>query len=217
MSGIARLRSLLLASVLAVAGAGAALAQMPPSSPPSPQAQPAQQNGQSAAGQPQNAGPSAMPAQYNNQNPTQAQPIGNANAAEGQQGLPVDQVVDVQGTQVACSGIGKGDETNPQFAGLPVKFSLVGGYGQWLGNETLTVSGRNGGQDISVKCSGPWVLMRLDPGRYTVTADVPDAGTKTVSFSVPSSGSREVTIRFPQAMQGESSYHATESPAATTL
>lgn len=158
-----------------------------------------------------------MPVQYYDRNRTQAQPLGNANAAEGMQGLPVDQVVDVQGTQVACSGIGKGDETNPQFAGLPVKFSLVGGYGQWLGDETLTVSDQNGGRSINVKCSGPWVLMRLDPGRYSVTAEVPDAGTKTVSFSVPSSGSREVTIRFPQAMQGESSYHATESPAATTL
>ena len=212
MSSIAGLRSLLLASVLAAAGAGAALAQT--ASTPSQPAQSSRPAAQApASGGAQNM--QAAPMQYNSQGQMQAQPLGNASAGEGLQGLPVDQVVDVQGTQVACSGIGKGDETNPQFAGLPVKFSLVGGYGQWLGDETLTVSGKSGGQDISVKCSGPWVLMRLDPGRYTVTADVPDAGTKTVSFSVPSSGSREVTIRFPQAMQGESTYHATESTTTT--
>ena len=213
------MRSLLLASAVAAVAGGTAYAQ----DQAQPQSQPAQATPGDMQAQPvaspgdeqqQQAQP--MQTQYAPQGQNGAQPIGNASPNEAAGGgLPVDQVSNVQGTQVACSGIGKGDETNPEFADLPVKFSLVGGYGQWLGNETLSVSSRSGGQNISVQCSGPWVLMKLDPGRYSVTADVPDAGSKTVSFSVPSSGAREVTIRFPQATQGQSNYHATQSPTTS--
>lgn len=162
------------------------------------------------------AGGAALAQDQTNNQPAAARPLGNATPGEAASGsLPIDQVTDVQGTQVACSGIGKGDETNPQFAGLPTRFMVVGGYGQWLGHETLQIASKNGGQNISVKCSGPWVLMKLDPGRYSVTASVPDAGTKTVSITVPASGRSETTIRFPNAMQGQSDSHAAESPAVS--
>ena len=183
-------RGLLLASALATGAIGAALAQ--PQTAPSQPAVPAQTQGQ-----------------------TQAQPLGNAGASEGLHGIPVDQVSTVNGVETVCSGIGKGDETSPPSNGYPVKFEMVGGYGQWLGNERLTISG-NGMQDISVQCSGPWVLMKLNPGNYSVTADVPGAGSKTQKVTVPATGTREVIFRFTNLQQGQSPEHDQNAPANGT-
>lgn len=182
-------RSLLLASALATGAIGAALAQQTQEGPaPAPVSAP--------------------------QDQTQAQPIGNA-SNEGLAGMPVDQQTTVSGgVQAVCSGIGKGDQTTP--SGQGVKFEMVGGYGQWLGNAHLTVTSASGQQVASAQCSGPWVVMNLSPGRYSATADVPDGGSKTMNVSVPASGNSEVIFRFTNMQQGQSPQHDQNAPANGT-
>jgi hypothetical protein len=113
--------------------------------------------------------------------------------------LRVNQIADVQGVKTACGGASLDDQQTMGTENYPVTFKLVGGYGQWLGEENLTITG--GGQTISFACEGPWVSMQLAPGRYKATAEVPGGSPKTVSFTV-GQGSREVMIRFPEMMQG---------------
>ena len=82
---------------------------------------------------------------------------------------------------------------------IPVKQNTHGQYagadGQYLGEERVTVSGN--GIDVSVRCKGPWVLMRVPAGQYSVHATVPSGGSKTVSVNVPSRGQSRTVISFP--------------------
>lgn len=127
--------------------------------------------------------------------------FGMAAAQQMPQPLPVDQPQQVDGVKTACTGIGNDSESDTRWSGYPIKLETVGAYGQWLGDADVTVSGQ--GQDVSVNCAGPWVLMDLQPGRYRATVTVPDAPPKHISFSVPREGQREVIVRFPNHDTGQ--------------
>jgi len=45
-------------------------------------------------------------------------------------------------------------------------------------------------------CNGPWVLMKLQPGAYHATVNLPGHPAKTVAFNAPASGQREVNVIY---------------------
>ena len=101
-------------------------------------------------------------------------------------------------------GIGLSEQDRAASSSYPVALKTVGGYGQWLGNQDITISAR-GRQIAAVHCQGPWLLMKLEPGSYRATVRVQNAAAKTVTFNVPRSGRREVMVRFPRKMEGRDS------------
>lgn len=127
--------------------------------------------------------------------------FGLAAQAQTAQPLPVDRPAQVNGIKAACTGIGNGEENEARWSHYPVKLEMVGGYGQWLGDENVTLTG--GRTDVSVHCSGPWVLMGLQPGHYRATITVPNAPPKDVAFTVPREGQRDVIVRFHDRMSGQ--------------
>ena len=116
------------------------------------------------------------------------------------QGLPVDQETTVSGVQVMCGGIGS-DESDPRYANYPAKIEVAGGYGQWLGNNDITIAGK--GQNIAAHCRGPWFMAQLQPGSYTVTVSTRGASPKTVHMSVATSGQHKIVVRFPELQKGK--------------
>lgn len=120
--------------------------------------------------------------------------FGMAAEAQTPQTLAVDQPQRVDGIKTACTGVGDREEGEARWNAYPVKMEMVGGYGQWLGNEDVTVRGH--GEDVSVNCAGPWVLMGLQPGYYHATISVPNASPKHIGFNVPSRGQRDIIVRF---------------------
>lgn len=168
--------TLLLSTVCAAGIGGMAMAQTPPAQ---PVAQPTPVSEQAA--------PAAAPAP--------AAPM----AAAPAQGLPVDQETTVSGTQVMCGGIGK-DESDPTYASYSAKIEAAGGYGQWLGDNDLTIAGN--GQNIVAHCRGPWFMAKLAPGSYKVTVN---HGTlsHTASLSVAASGQHKIVVRFPELQKGK--------------
>ena len=115
--------------------------------------------------------------------------------------LRVNQVADVQGVQTACGGASLDDQEQMSVQGYPVTLKLVGGYGQWLGNGSISITGDNGAQAISLQCEGPWISLHLPPGRYSATVGVSGASPRTLSFAV-GRGQREVLVRFPERLDG---------------
>ena len=51
--------------------------------------------------------------------------------------------------------------------------------------------------EIGVRCGGPWLLVRLPPGMYDVTAVVENV-SKTGRVTVPATGQGRLVIRFPE-------------------
>jgi len=152
----------------------------------------------------------------------QAQTNQDMNAPTARQGAiagPLENYerpVSIAGGTATCSGIGLSDQDKADAAGYPVALKVVGGYGQWLGDEDFTVSGKNM-QQASVHCEGPWLLMKLDPGRYRATIAVPGAAPKTVAFDVPQSGRRDVVVRFPEKMAGRETTERTAQNAGAEM
>jgi hypothetical protein len=113
--------------------------------------------------------------------------------------IPVDQKTTVSGVQVMCGGIGS-DEADPRYANYPAKIEVAGGYGQWLGNNDITIAGQ--GQNIATHCSGPWFMAQLQPGGYTVTVTHGTA-SHTARLRVAQSGQRKIVVRFPKLQNGK--------------
>ena len=53
--------------------------------------------------------------------------------------LPNEQPTKVNGIVATCTGTGSGSRQHAQTMNYPVRFEFVGGYGQYLGDETVTV------------------------------------------------------------------------------
>lgn len=116
--------------------------------------------------------------------------------------LPIDKPMMVSNIEFACTGVGDREQHDVRWNKYPVKLEAVGGYGQYLGREELTLNGVDGAAPIRVKCEAPWVLMRLRPGHYSASIEVPGAIEKHVVFAVPAKGQRGIVVRFPSKTAG---------------
>jgi hypothetical protein len=127
---------------------------------------------------------------------------GAASAQEIQgpiQKVPLDQTATAGDIEVGCTGIGSDQRDNPSWKSFPVKVMFAGPGGEYLGDEILSVSTAGGRHLATVSCEGPWILLRLAPGRYTVTARPNDGpgDSRSATFNAPRSGQLEVTLRWP--------------------
>lgn len=109
--------------------------------------------------------------------------------------LPYDTPTMVEGVEIVCTGIGQEARSDPRWSTYPLKVVIAGEDGQYLGDAQMNVAGK-GESMMDVRCGGPWVLFKLDPGRYTVTAMVNGSTVKTTA-DVASSGQGRVILRFP--------------------
>ena len=95
--------------------------------------------------------------------------------------LPVDRSTSVMGVRVACTGIGESEQDETRWRNYPVKLEAVGGYGQYLADEEVTLHGPYRAQPLRIRCDAPWVLMRLEPGRYQCDDGISAQRSRTAS------------------------------------
>jgi hypothetical protein len=110
--------------------------------------------------------------------------------------LPFDSPVSMRQMEAVCTGIGADSRNDPRWAAYPLRIELVGRAGEYLGQATVTLA-QNDEAIISARCGGPWLLLRVPPGTYDVTAVVENV-SKTSKATVPMSGQGRVVIRFPE-------------------
>jgi hypothetical protein len=113
--------------------------------------------------------------------------------------LPFDSPVSMRAMEAVCTGIGADSRNDPRWATFPLRIELVGRAGEYLGQAEVTLS-QNDEAIIGVQCGGPWLLVRLPPGRYDVTAVVGNV-SKTGRATVPATGQGRLVIRFPELGQ----------------
>jgi len=107
--------------------------------------------------------------------------------------LVPDHPTDIAGVQAVCTGGSENARENPAWRDYRMRLEFVGKHGQYLGDETVNVSGN--GMNFSVQCAGPWVLMNLPKGTYKVSTDVANAGHKNMTVHSPG----QAIVRFPRA------------------
>ncbi|HEY8947802.1 MAG TPA: hypothetical protein VIM56_02835 [Rhizomicrobium sp.] len=125
-------------------------------------------------------------------------------------GMPIDQETSVNGIQAACTGVGDQQENSARWSAYPVKVVVSGTGHQFFAGETVSITGSDGQQVAQMTCNAPWVLMKLQPGAYHATVNLPGHPAKTVAFTAPARGQREVNVVY--AGQQEAS-DQTSAPA----
>jgi len=113
--------------------------------------------------------------------------------------LPFDSPVSMRQMEAVCTGIGADARNDPRWPTYPLRIELVGRAGEYLGAAEVSLT-QNSEAIISVRCSGPWLLLRLPPGNYEVTASVENV-SKTGRVTVPMTGQGRLVLRFPELGQ----------------
>jgi hypothetical protein len=121
--------------------------------------------------------------------------------AESATSLPSDTPVDVNGYQLACTGIGDEAQTDPRWKAFPVRLEFAGGKAQYLADVEATVFDAAGKELFKVRCDSPWLLAKLEPGKYRVQGSFRNL-VKSSNFMAPKKGQARIIVRFPEIVGG---------------
>jgi len=127
--------------------------------------------------------------------------LSHAALAESATSLPSDMPVDVNGYQLACTGIGDEAQTDPRWKAFPVRLEFAGGKAQYLADVEATVLDAAGKELFKVRCDSPRLLAKLEPGKYRVQGAFRDL-VKSSNFMAPKKGQARIIVRFPEIVGG---------------
>jgi hypothetical protein len=96
--------------------------------------------------------------------------------------------------EAVCTGISSDARADPRWAAYPLRIEVVGANGEYLADAQVTLS-KDDEALAAVNCGGPWVLFKVMPGAYGVSAEI-GGTTKTARVTVGGSGQARVVLRF---------------------
>ena len=119
--------------------------------------------------------------------------------------LPMDTPIPMGNVETVCTGIGSSKD-DTRWSEYPIRVEFSNGAAQYLAGVHLTLSaGPN--TLASFDCSGSWVLFRLPPGKYTVSAQLheqPGAEPHSATFVTSGAGpQKRVEVQFPHLAANE--------------
>lgn len=120
--------------------------------------------------------------------------------AHAQPTMPMDTPTTMNGIDTVCTGIGSDAQSDPRWLAYPIRIEFSNGGAQYLSGAHVDLATGAGKPLVSLDCAGPWVLFRLEPGTYKVTASLnrqQGGGTASATFQPPRAGQRRVVLRFP--------------------
>ena len=111
--------------------------------------------------------------------------------------MPMDNPVTLNGIETVCTGIADSKD-DPRWKTYPVRIEFSNGGNQYLAGAHVELS-QGSKQLASLDCSASWVLFKLAPGEYSVTATLTGSSAKprTAKFSPPATGQKRIVLRFP--------------------
>ena len=105
--------------------------------------------------------------------------------------LTPDHPMTIDGVETVCTGSSAGARAEARWNAYPTRLEFAKRNGNYLGDATVNITGN--GKDMSIHCSGPWLLMKLPKGTYDVSANVPGVGHQSVTIQAPG----HVVLSFP--------------------
>jgi hypothetical protein len=116
--------------------------------------------------------------------------------------LPPDQPTDVNGIEVACSGVGDEARVDPRWPAFAVKIEFANRDAEYLSDIDVSLANAAGEPLLHVRCETPWLLAKLPAGKYTVTGTY-EGISKTAKLTAPATGQARVVVRFPEIAGGQ--------------
>jgi hypothetical protein len=116
--------------------------------------------------------------------------------------LPADQPTEVNGIEIACSGVGDEARVDPRWPAFAVKIEFANNAAEYLSDIDVSVADANGEALFHVHCETPWLLAKLPAGKYTVSGTY-EGITKTAKLTAPATGQARIVVRFPEVAGGQ--------------
>jgi hypothetical protein len=112
--------------------------------------------------------------------------------------LPMDAPIKLGNVETVCTGIGEG-KNDPRWHAYPVRVEFVDVSARYIAGAHVSLSDVAGAPLAEFDCSGSWVLLKLPPGLYTVSARLTasTAAPAVAKFQPPQTGQTRVVLRFP--------------------
>jgi hypothetical protein len=108
---------------------------------------------------------------------------------------PMDQIVDTNGIQTACTGVGSAKD-DPKFQNWPAQIEFSNEGTQYLSGVHIVIK-KDGNVVRDTVCNGSWFLVK-GPGTYTVTGSFEGMQDKSGTFSGDGPHKR-VVLQFAKA------------------
>src|SRR5882672_550865 len=110
--------------------------------------------------------------------------------------FPLNTPMGMRGIEAVCTGVSLDERNDPRWASYPLRVEVVNTTGEYLSDEQITLS-KDGEALATVNCAGPWVLFKIAPGAYSVSAEI--AGLSQESkVNVGGTGQARVILRFAE-------------------
>lgn len=110
--------------------------------------------------------------------------------------VAMDTPININGVDTVCTGIADSKD-DPRWQSYPVRIEFSNGSSQYLAGAHVSLAKRSI-VIAELDCQAPWVLFRISPGSYTVTASILGSSAKprTAKFSPPKTGQKRVVLQF---------------------
>jgi len=105
------------------------------------------------------------------------------------------------GNVYACAGVGDSKE-DPKWKAYPLKLMFTAAGRAYVADVSVSITDPAGNEVLRVVCDAPWLLAKLKPGTYGVSAQAYGSTVKRTKVTVPASGQNELAIRFPEVPGG---------------
>ena len=110
--------------------------------------------------------------------------------------VAMDTPININGVDTACTGIADSKD-DPRWQTYPVRIEFSNGSSQYLAGAHVSLA-KGRALIAELDCQAPWVLFKLSPGSYSVTASMLGSSAKprTAKFSPPKSGQKRIVLQF---------------------
>jgi hypothetical protein len=114
--------------------------------------------------------------------------------------IPLDGEQAVGGVSIGCTGVGQSKD-DPRWKAYPIRVEASNPGGDLLADIVVRLSDNGGAVLATVRCAGPWVMLKAAPGDYKIEGWMPGSGAphQVASVSPPTSGQKVVSLIFPQS------------------
>lgn len=125
--------------------------------------------------------------------------LAHAAAADSATFMPSNVPVEINGYEMACTGIGDEAQSDPRWKAFPVRIEFAGGNAQYLADVEASLFDAAGRQLARVRCDSPWLLVKLPPARYRVQGTY-RSQVRSANFMAPKKGQARIIVRFPEVV-----------------
>ena len=87
-----------------------------------------------------------------------------------------DQEQQYKGVAYVCTGVGESKE-DPKWKVYPLKLMFAGSGRAYVSEVKAEIKDSSGQIMLKTECDGPWLLVKLKPGKYQVQASAEGGGT----------------------------------------